>query len=76
MEVLIIFENDFNCDRILEKFKNKQVTINLFPLTSNYLIIDRVHQQFSEVSNIKINSIKSAKLINQEVINMQKNKFY
>lgn len=73
MELLIIFEDDFNCSRLLEKFKDKQVKINLFPLTSNYLIIEKIQQIFNESPNIKVNLIQSAKLINQEVINMQTN---
>lgn len=73
MDVLIVFENDFNCENLLEKLKDKQVTIHLFPLTSNYIIIERVQQNFKALPNARVNLVKSAMLINQEVVNMQSN---
>lgn len=62
MKTLLIFDNDVNASKIL----NTDNQINLFPLTSNFIILEKMENKF------KTRTINTTKLINNEVTLLQK----
>lgn len=72
MDILVIFDEEIDTAHLLQKITKKPATLYLFPLTSNFLLIEKVERNLKAIPNIDIVFLKSAKEINHEVNLMQK----
>ena len=72
MKTLIIIENEVDVVALKEKLAKTSGQISLFPLTSNFLVIEKIQQYLQSGVSQSIELIDSASLINDEVNIMQK----
>lgn len=67
MNILIVFDDLFDIKQLNKSIKDHPASINLFPLTSNFLTIERIKTELQSFPRVKITELKSAKCINDEV---------
>lgn len=72
MEILLIFDNEIDVLSIKKLIKKTPLTIYLFSLSSNFLMLDALLQQLNSLPLINVVFLDSAELINEEVTLMQK----
>lgn len=70
MDILLVFDGNINFKKLLP-FLKPDTHLHLFPLTSNFLLIDELQQKLKHLTTVQINILDSADLINQEVTRMQ-----
>lgn len=71
MDILVIFDDEISISSLTKKIKNTPVTLYLFSLTSDFLLIEKILCNLNALAHINTVVIESAQLINQEVSNMQ-----
>jgi surface carbohydrate biosynthesis protein (TIGR04326 family) len=67
MNILVIIDDGVDLRRFDKLFKTPDMVVTLFPLTSNFLVIEKIRQHLLHYSNLTINIVDSAALINEEV---------
>ncbi len=67
MNILLVIDDGVDLRRFDKLFKTPDMVVTLFPLTSNFLVIEHIRQRLLRYSNLTIEIVDSAALINDEV---------
>jgi surface carbohydrate biosynthesis protein (TIGR04326 family) len=67
MNIFVVIDDGVNLRGFDKIFKTPDMVVTLFPLTSNFLVIENTRQRLLQYSNLTIDIVDSAALINDEV---------
>lgn len=71
MELLLIFDENVVVKEIQQQIHDAVTQINLFPLTSNYVVIEEVTKKIKQLGHVNVTILDSARLIHEEVVKLQ-----